>query len=83
MAHAATKGMSYRDASPQSQAESTSVTLLRLAVGAIFMVHGWGKLTDIAGTIQSFTNLGIPEPHIMVYVAIAGEFFGGLGLLLE
>ena len=65
-----------------SGAEDTAVTLLRLAVGIIFMAHGWGKVTDVAGTAQSFAALGIPEPQIMVYVAIAGEFVGGLGLVL-
>ena len=65
-----------------SGAEDTAVTLLRMAVGLIFMAHGWGKVIDVAGTAQNFASLGIPEPHIMVYVAIAGEFVGGLGLLL-
>ena len=65
-----------------SGAEDTAVTLLRLAVGIIFMAHGWGKVIDVAGTAQNFAALGIPEPQIMVYVAIAGEFVGGLGLVL-
>jgi putative oxidoreductase len=65
-----------------SGAEDTAATLLRLAVGIIFIAHGWGKVVDVAGTAQHFASLGIPEPHIMVYVAIAGEFVGGLGLLL-
>ena len=65
-----------------SGAEHTAATLLRLVVGVIFIAHGWGKVTDVPGTIQQFASIGIPEPHVMVYVAIAGEFFGGLGLLL-
>ena len=64
------------------KAESVTVTLLRIVLGAIFMVHGWDKLTDIGGTTLGFAKLGIPEPQIMVYVAIAGEFLGGLGLVL-
>jgi putative oxidoreductase len=46
------------------------------------MVHGWQKLSDIPGTVASFTSLGIPGPEVCVYLAILGEFFGGLGLLL-
>jgi putative oxidoreductase len=65
-----------------SGAEDTAATLLRMAVGVIFIAHGWGKVIDVAGTAQQFASLGIPEPQIMVYVAIAGEFGGGLGLLI-
>lgn len=65
-----------------SGAESFAAALLRAAVGVVFIVHGWGKVIDVSGTAQSFAGLGIPEPHVMVYVAIAGEFFGGIGLLL-
>ena len=53
---------------------------LRLAVGVIMIVHGWAKLTDVAGTAQSFDQLGMPAPQNLVYLAIAGELFGGLGL---
>jgi putative oxidoreductase len=68
--------------SKRFQAESFTVMLLRGLVGLIFVLHGWGKVIDVAGTAQNFQNLGIPEPQIMVYVAIAGEFFAGLGLLV-
>jgi putative oxidoreductase len=63
-------------------AEMTATTMLRLGVGIIFIAHGWGKVMDIPGTMQHLASLGIPEPQVMVYVAIAGEFFGGLGLLI-
>lgn len=59
-----------------------ALTVLRVALGAILMVHGWDKLNDIPGTVAAFTSLGIPGPEVSVYLAILGEFFGGLGLLL-
>ncbi|MDO8519687.1 MAG: DoxX family protein [Deltaproteobacteria bacterium] len=59
-----------------------AITLLRLSTGLIMALHGWQKLTDIAGTTQAFTNIGLPQPGVMVYLAIAGEFLGGLGLLV-
>lgn len=59
-----------------------ALTILRVALGGILMVHGWQKLNDIPGTVASFTSLGIPGPEVSVYLAILGEFFGGLGLLL-
>jgi putative oxidoreductase len=61
---------------------TAALTLLRVALGGILMVHGWQKLTDIPGTVASFTSLGIPGPEVCVYLAILGEFFGGLGLVL-
>jgi putative oxidoreductase len=74
--------MTERDSSSNFKAESTAVTLLRLGVGIIFVVHGWGKLMDIPGTVQGFAQLGIPEPDKLVYLAIAGEFAGGIGLFV-
>lgn len=58
------------------------LTLLRISTGVIMTAHGWGKLTNIQPTIDAFTGMGIPSPTISVYLAIAGEFLGGLGLLI-
>jgi putative oxidoreductase len=66
----------------QARADVVSVTTLRVAAGLILAVHGAMKLMDIAGTTQTFTQLGIPYPHYAVYLAIAGELAGGLGLLV-
>jgi putative oxidoreductase len=63
-------------------ATAVALTVLRVGVGAIFTVHGFAKLSDIAGTTQSFTHLAMPAPQLLVYLAIAGEFLGGLGLLV-
>ncbi|MBI2092713.1 MAG: DoxX family protein [Deltaproteobacteria bacterium] len=57
------------------------LTLLRVSTGIIMTAHGFGKLTNIAQTAAAFGNMGIPYPEISVYFAIAGEFFGGLGLI--
>lgn len=58
------------------------LTLLRISTGVIMAAHGWGKLTNIQPTIDAFTGMGIPSPTLSVYLAIAGEFLGGLGLLI-
>ena len=57
-------------------------TALRLAVGGIFVAHAWQKFGDVSGTIASFARVTAPFPHVSAYLAIAGELFGGLGLLL-
>jgi putative oxidoreductase len=59
-----------------------ALTLLRVGTGIIMTTHGWMKLTDLAGTHQTFASLGIPFPDAAAYLAVAGELFGGLGLIV-
>ncbi len=59
--------------------EPVALTLLRLSAGIIMAGHGWLKLQDLNNTIQQFAGMGIPKPA--VYLAIAGELGGGLGLI--
>ena len=66
----------------REQAAALALTVLRVGVGAILAVHGWAKLSDVAGTALSFEHLAMPAPRLLVYLAIAGEFLGGLGLLV-
>jgi putative oxidoreductase len=74
--------MSEHNSLKQQRGEAVALTALRVTVGVIFVVHGAMKLLDIPGTTQGFTQLGIPYPQYAVYLAIAGELFGGLGILL-
>lgn len=74
--------MSQLSRQADARAEDVAVTALRVMVGAIFAVHGGMKLMDIPGTVQSFGQLGIPYPEHAVYLAIAGEFLGGLGIAI-
>lgn len=64
----------------QARADDVTVTALRIATGMILAVHGAMKLMDIPGTMQGFSALGIPYPQYAVYLAVAGEFLGGVGL---
>jgi putative oxidoreductase len=57
-----------------------TVTLLRVATGVIMAVHGFMKVMDIQGTMHGLAQMGIPYPQYAVYLAIAGEFLGGIGL---
>jgi putative oxidoreductase len=74
--------MTYVPTSSGRGAEETIVALLRVVAGIVFVVHGAQKLMDISGTIQGFAGMGIPMPQYAVYLAIAGELLGGLGLLV-
>lgn len=58
-----------------------AILLLRIGVGVIFIVAGWGKLTGIEGVQGFFGNVGIPLPGIMAWVVALVEFFGGIMVL--
>lgn len=66
----------------RSKLEPLALTVLRVTVGLIMAVHGWGKLTHISDTIAGFGRAGLPFPTICAYLAVAGEFLGGLGLIV-
>lgn len=61
------------------------ITLLRLTLGVIFFAHGAQKMLGwfggygYSGTMHAFTGSGVPVP--LAFLAIAAEFFGGLGLI--
>jgi putative oxidoreductase len=60
--------------------------ILRLALGAVFFAHGAQKMLGwwgghgFSGTLHGFEHMGIPS--VFAFLAIAAEFFGGLGLIL-
>lgn len=58
-----------------------ALLLLRLGVGVIFIVAGWGKLTGIEGTQDFFGNVGIPLAGLMAWVVAIVEFVGGIMVL--
>src|ERR1700704_7136810 len=66
---------------------STATAILRLVLGVVFFAHGAQKLLGwfggfgFAGTMGFFTGMmHIPAP--LAFLAIAAEFFGGMGLIL-
>jgi putative oxidoreductase len=69
-----------KDELPRRQ--DLGLLFLRVGVGIILMAHGTTKLAEPVGTAAQFASLGIPLPWIATPLAIAGEFVGGLGLVL-
>ncbi|MDP9268633.1 MAG: DoxX family protein [Acidobacteriota bacterium] len=64
----------------------TATTILRVVIGVVFFAHGAQKMLGwfggygYTGTMGFFTGmLHIPAP--LAFLAIAAEFFGGLGLI--
>jgi len=67
--------------------DSLATAILRLTLGAVFFAHGAQKMLGwfggfgFAGTMGFFTGMAhIPAP--LAFLAIAAEFFGGIGLIL-
>jgi putative oxidoreductase len=67
--------------------DSTAAAILRLVLGLVFFAHGAQKMfgwfggLGFSGTMGFFTGtMHIPAPFALL--AIAAEFFGGLGLIL-
>ncbi len=58
--------------------------VLRIAVGLVFFMHGWQKLTlfKVEGTTALLTGLGFPAAGFLAVVLIAAELLGGLALIL-
>jgi putative oxidoreductase len=63
------------------------MTMLRLVLGVVFLAHGSQKMLGwfggygFLGTMGFFTHqLGVPAP--LAFLAIAAEFFGGIGLIV-
>jgi putative oxidoreductase len=58
--------------------------LLRVAIGAVFVMHGGQKLFVFghAGTTGFMSQVGLPFPSISAALIIATELGGGIALLL-
>lgn len=54
--------------------------VMRLAAGAVLLVHGIPKLDGVAGVQQMAAGLGVPAPEVAGWLVVAGEV--GLGVLL-
>jgi putative oxidoreductase len=60
--------------------------ILRLALGVVFFAHGAQKMLGwwggygFSGTMHGLEHSGIPA--VFAFLAIAAEFFGGIGLIL-
>jgi putative oxidoreductase len=66
---------------------SVALAILRVVLGVIFFAHGAQKMLGwfggygFSGTMGFFTN-NMHIPAVFAFLAIAAEFFGGLGLIV-
>ena len=56
------------------------ILVARILLVVLFIVSGWGKLTNYAGTVGSMAHIGAPVPSVAALVAIVVEVFVGLAV---
>jgi len=58
--------------------------LVRLALGAVFIAHGYQKLfvAGMDGTINLFRSMGVAVPELFGPLVAFVEFFGGIAIVL-
>ncbi|MDP9498251.1 MAG: DoxX family protein [Actinomycetota bacterium] len=61
-----------------------ALLLARIAIGVIFLAHGWQKFftNGIDGTTRFFTSAGVPVPGLSAWAATVLELVGGGALVL-
>ncbi|CAM5780714.1 DoxX family protein [Ottowia pentelensis] len=58
------------------------ILLARILLMSLFLITGWEKLTNFAGTAQYMASVGAPAPALSTVVAIVMEFGVGIALVL-
>ena len=66
-----------------SNLRSWGLTVLRVVVGIVFLVHGSQKLFTFGfhGVAGMFGSMGVPMPAVSAVVVTLVEFLGGLALI--
>lgn len=65
-------------------ARDLALLLTRVAVGLVFVAHGWQKLftNGIDGTAAFFDQVGVPAPSAAAWFAALVELVGGAALVI-
>lgn len=63
-----------------------ALLLLRLALGVMFIAHGWKKvfldgMGGLTGTVATFERLHVPQPGVTAWGAAGLEMLGGAMLI--
>ncbi len=58
------------------------LVLARILLALIFILSGFGKLTNIAGTAAYFANYHLPVPTATAIIVGLVELLGGLAILI-
>jgi len=71
-------------ATASATASNSSLAVLagRVLLSILFILAGYAKLADIAGTAGWFGSIGLPMPTVTTVVAGLIELLGGLAILV-
>lgn len=58
------------------------ILVARVALSFMFILAGFGKLTDPAGTAGMISGAGLPAANVLAYLAGAYELLAGLAILV-
>ena len=61
---------------------SAAILVGRILLAAMFVLAGFAKLTDIAGTAGWFGSIGLPAPTIVAVLVGLLELVGGLAIVV-
>jgi putative oxidoreductase len=61
---------------------SVAIFVLRVALGAIFIVHGWPKVSNLKKNAGVFDGMGFKPGAFWGTLAALLEFFGGIAFVL-
>jgi putative oxidoreductase len=56
------------------------ILVARILLVVLFILFGWSKLTNYAGTVGLMAHIGAPVPSVAAFVAIVVEVFVGLAV---
>ncbi|WP_274426319.1 DoxX family protein [Chelativorans sp. YIM 93263] len=62
--------------------DTALLALGRVLLATIFIISGFGKLTDIGGTAGYLGSLGLPLPIVTAWIVALIEFVGGIAVLV-
>lgn len=65
-----------------AQSPNLGLLILRAAIGVIFVVHGWSKLSDLKASTKAFKKMKIQPPGFWALIIGIIELFGGWGIAL-
>ncbi len=71
---------SFFDITSTAKKPDLGLLIIRLAIGVIFVAHGWQKFGNMEATITFFTTISLAP--FFAYLVAAVEFLGGIAMIL-
>ena len=70
------------NSSGHNQFRDEVVLVARIMLVLLFLIFGWSKITNFAGTVSYMASTGMPVPVLGALIAIFIEFFVSIAVLV-